>query len=909
MKKLIVAVLAVCAGMSAFAANDLLWCGPDGGLWNDAGNWEWIDHPGLHQVPTATNGVWFSMSMTKPCTVVIDGECVANQVAMSNSQDKTRTADDTLGDVTLSGTGSLTVQSAFEALRGRALIIDGPTVKAPRFSPQDGRIVVRSGALNATEVIRASGGVTNYFIVEGGTVTAKGLEMVHDSLLMTFIHTGGTVTVAKGGLTLSKARPDTFQQKGGTFSCGDSSGNLSIDDRANGNTTHAYHDQVFEFGGEFMVTNVAASRFFFCGDNLTITGGGNLYSCELWCTQPSCAATVPDKLTLDVGGLYLSRYILAATGYKHDLNFPRKVTLGTFAHPGGGSATGDWNVSDGSSRLTFTFEKGIVFDTTDCFDKETPHTIAMSQAKLGENAELDVVGNGTASLKLLSGKARLSKLTVGAGATYALSGNLRAGKLVMEEGSTIKITVTSANSLEIDDWGASSVDPTARFVVTVPTGLTSATVPIVFAAVKELPILDRFEIEGDDRGYRLARVGGCICITKKAYSGSTATWRGATDEKVSTVTNWDNEKIPYGNTAPVNLDNQSRPVISNDYTSTQGSVWNVVRFNWPGSGPFEIKGEALKVNGTAYVHANANFYNTSAAPMYVNADVSPVSSSLAAVNLKESYVFFGANVTASSALHVTGDARVGGVLSCAEIQLHEGEIDRSVLANHLSARLRPSTLTVCRGGVATVSKQDFAQYVGAYRVDAGGKLTVTKGVWEWSHRHLTPKDPDVDKNTFEVVAPTNVIDGTLELGATFAGEVPVCFDGNGTVKLTGDALTTESAQKAVVIGDLTLDLGDSGELMAKWDVAEGASLKLATTAQVLTLKDSCDGTLDLPAGVKIAVGGDLAAAIDAAGRSWTKVARVPDGAAVPQVQGAYQVRINDGVLEIRNQFGALLIVR
>ena len=28
-----------------------------------------------------------------------------------------------------------------------------------------------------------------------------------------------------------------------------------------------------------------------------------------------------------------------------------------------------------------------------------------------------------------------------------------------------------------------------------------------------------------------------------------------------------------------------------------------------------------------------------------------------------------------------------------------------------------------------------------------------------------------------------------------------------------------------------------------------------------------------------------------------------------QVQGAYQVRINDGVLEIRNQFGALLIIR
>ena len=122
MRKLIVAALAVCAchvSLSAFAGYDLIWRGSDGGRWNDPNNWEWIDHPGLHQVPTETNDVWFSQSMTKPCTVVVDGVCVARGVNMSESLDKTRTADKTLGDVTLSGTGSLTAQFSFGVRRGR----------------------------------------------------------------------------------------------------------------------------------------------------------------------------------------------------------------------------------------------------------------------------------------------------------------------------------------------------------------------------------------------------------------------------------------------------------------------------------------------------------------------------------------------------------------------------------------------------------------------------------------------------------------------------------------------------------------------------------------------------------------------------------------------------------------------
>lgn len=955
MRKLIVAVLSACAGMSAFAAYSI-WRGPDGGRWNDPDNWE-------QGLPNAGVNAAFPVT-AEPLHVEIDGDCFMSSSDLT-AAGSGYTADNPSAPLIFTGTGKLTVSAAVQATSGREIIIDGPTVNAPCVFAQGGRLVLRSGEINASEVLRANGAARSIFVLEGGHAHTKSFQQAYNNntYLLKFVQTGGLFTTGEGTFTdnnggfnlaqsgvTPEAQNGLFRQTGGRI-CG--SGHFQLTDRV-GTSPNRYHSTsnlIFEFGGELYMTNGAGSRAFLLGDNLKITGGGKLYMPEFWLCQPECAtAARHDKLTLDVGGIYLGTLMQNATGNYQDIHFPRKTTFGAFAkdYPNK-RVTGDWSYSSGNDKLTFYFEKGLVIDTTDCFDHETGHKIYLGHAVISEGAELDVLGNGEASLVKANGsKASFSKVTldgnvtfnapsefatesltvrgnptlagagnmtlgcldVGAGATYNISGYIRTETLSVGAGGTVNITAAAngANRLELDDEGGSTIDEAANFTVTIPSTLAAGRYIVFFTANTDSAIARRFTIVGEAHGFELEVVGGCVIATSHPATTTDATWQGTVDGQVSNRANWKNGVIPYDKSGSsaivVTLGQTENMVLSNDYNTVFGTTWKVVRFNSQVSLPFVLTGEKIAVSGGAYVHPNAMFYNSGSAPFYVDADVNQ-KAEFSAVGAGQGYVYFGKTADLTDILDVIGDVRVGGTVRAKNVVMRDGKIDDTNTDGSSVSHSRRSELTVCRGGVVTVSNQEWTQYAGTFRVNEGARLTVSNGVWEWSTR--TKKYSD----DFVVVPPTNRIDGTLELGAAFGGTLPISFSGKGTIRLFNAALSTASETPVTILGANTLEIGESATLQGVWSVAKGAALTVDAKSNTLTVTHpfSGEGTVDFASGTRLALGGDLAAAIDAAGRSWTKVACVPDGADVPQVQGAYQVRINDGVLEIRNQFGALLIVR
>lgn len=923
MRKPMVLVVAAMAVVGASAADPVLneWKVNAKGNWSTDSNWQ------LEHVPLGSERAGSAYNDSGEVTV--DGEHSVHSFWFYSATNGRW--ENPNSHFQFLGSGVLNLSSELFIGTSRKITLDGPTIRAAKVqSFQSSHLIVKSGLLDLSGAsvtleharggkLQVDGGVTQmgslYLKADTSRLEVNGGELhvtnsveanagssvtVNGGLLQMekyvrsrastnmFTQTGGTVlcgTYEQNFFNPDLAPEGTFRQKGGKFIM--YKGNFAPDDRDADKTIHQTTNLTYEIGGELYVTNGPESRVFLCGNGLKLTGGGTIYSSDFWIVQPSCASAAnPDRLTLDIGGLYLSKKFDNATTRNHEVYFPRKITFGGFAHPSGG-ASGDWKV-ESPNPTTLRFEKGLAFDTTDCFNPEAGRTIILDSAVMSEGGEIEVFGKGKGSVNLRNGKiCVLGSIVVRTGATYDLVSCLRTEKIAVEDGATLNVTASNGSFLEVEDESACSVPAGANLTVTIPSDFTSGKRVVYYTPNLTSSLAGRFRIVGNNpKGLTLRIVGGCVYVTDGTVATATGSgWTGAVDNRVSETGNWYNNTIPEGASGVGYLLDTLHETVSNDLDR----AWKLVRFSVNKGIPYILTGKPVTVTGGSYLHKNAPFYNPQSTPFYVDADISFSSSTPGAIGNGNSFVLFNRSVTANP-WNVIGDVRVSGTYSGKSIRTrHSSE---AASTSDLPAQVRPTVLTICRGGVATATAQTADVQRGAYWVMEGGLLTLQSGTWAWHD------------------AQTNRIDGRLVLGAAFGGDVPLYFGGTGEISLTNQALTAANAQSATVVGDLTLSLAEDGPVAADWTVAEGATLTLDPKGHALTLEKTIGGTgtLAFAPNATVAIGGELAETVAAAKRNWTTVAA--SCANLPKVAGAYQARLaDDGSFQVREETGLLLIVR
>ena len=941
----ILAVLTTVCAPGAYADGVATWTDASGDhLWNNAANWE------PKTVATSSNEIHIPSG-----TWTID-------IGAGERYYGTLIIDEGSGSVTFTGAGPLkrATVANLSVGAGRELIVDGCTFPVGDSLKWDGATLrVRSGevrldqtaTLGGTCRVCVDGGMfgtktTGLFITNNAEVVVSGGLMQVQSYKVygpdspgekgaLLRITGGTLWNNYSYAYTSRIYPGgRFENLGGTILWGADSdfqyASLSSRARDTGSGNYGFSSFLppkgsrlnllsrddckfrqgdedsgallfanngdYSFGGEIFATNTVAATIdnnpgFVCFEvynAVGLTGGGTIYANGLLMRQDS-------KANLDISALYLGNGGLrqSSAGSGCGTHFLNDLVLG---------AWGDWSAMPGTNgRITFAGD--LVFDTLDCFDKTTTHTISV-QAGFLDVTSLKAVGGGTVVLSsgndITPWPAQLYSIAVGENTSlFITNSTIKTGSLSLGAGSTL--TFDLAANRYFDVVHNMHVGSGARIVAKLPASLEAGKIYTVLVAPAGTEIPDGLvQFEGSiPSGWSLVKRSNLLCLSDGGLAGTTAStefyryWTGAVDGDVDNVGNWTTNEIPF----------TAGTVLRYAFACFEGSKNMDVTISGPRNayglnltdkaGPFIFTGEPINLFYTPDNRrggGSANYggvMSNSDLPCIVNNDVKNDGGLYYALNYQSGSISLMGDpiqTSGTSYFYFCGDVRLGGTWNVSYFNVNTNSAA-------LAAKC-PHTLTLLPGASLSASNQDVQDFDRKQRFSLCPSSTLTIG--GTSCRFLE--------------ANTHYIDGTLTVNGTLVAQAKQTFLGDGTNKF--QSATGELGFKGnmtivpgSLVGDVAVSLKGEPTIApeADWtyggdasiDIDEHSTLTLATGGHKLRLAKPIisEGTL--------AVAGNGTVEIAAEGMSLDKV-EMADGATFSVAKNILSLGTQVDVLTVRD---------
>ena len=437
------------------------------------------------------------------------------------------------------------------------------------------------------------------------------------------------------------------------------------------------------------------------------------------------------KLTYGLKSLKVGYGIMensSTTAAKYE--FPSGIEFG---------AWGDWSnrPAEAVSMVDVHLAGDVSFDTLDCFDGVTAHTITLGEITDTGMTSLSATGGGTVTLTIAGGFAsELRRLEVGAGTTLDLTGvgsQIFVRTLVVGAGAVLKI---DASKCPLEVTGSQAVDPTARIEVSVSGSLAAGSLHHVFDSTGGLPsgVLDC----DAPTGWDAVATGGSVYLSDGSipayhYTSSQLAWRGTASSAWVAAGNWANESIPGSNGEPL-FERVANAIVNYTHSGNYKGQFRRMEF-YSSCGPYVFSGDTLTpASGNSPTAPTVRSY--SGFPVVISNRME-CGASLGGIFLNDrgSFVALSGGGSSEGSLRYRGDVRLGGTWVVTNVVEYPNR----------PAGARESRLTVLKEGTLDMSGMTGALSLpSSLRVDG----TLVLGA---------------------VIAETPVsIDGTLRAGSGFA---------------------------------------------------------------------------------------------------------------------------------------------
>jgi len=661
-------------------------------------------------------------------------------------------------------------------------------------------------------------------------------------------------------------------------------------------------DGDYSFGGDIFATNTAAaaadtSPGFVCFNTyrtVGLTGGGRIYANGFMQRHTG-------MVNLDISAVYLGGGGIQQ-GSDCKMFFQNDLVIG---------AWGDWSALRGqNSRITFAGD--IVFDTLDCFDKTTPHTISL-QAGFLDVTSLKAVGGGSVALSPSNYEtpwpALLHSLVVDDNTSLLITNStetIKTGSLSLGAGSTLTFDLLSEKRY-IDVLGHLAVGSGARIIVKAPASLTAGKIYPVLFAPADFEIPDGLvQFEGSiPSGWTLVKRSNLLYLSDGEVSYTTPSgdfnwyWTGAADGDVGNVDNWTANASPFSATV-----NQYKFAFFEGTKNMDVDISNLGHVYGisidDDAGPFVFSGGQITVYTPLTGHreggssTRGGITSNSDFPCVFKNDLKHNGDVYLAESFKSGSISLMGNKSASSGMsdfYFCGDVRLGGVWDVSYFNVTTNSASAEKEAGVLVAKCS-NTLTLLSGASFSASNQDAQDFDLAQRFMLAPSSTLTIG--GTTCRFL--------------VANTHSIDGTLTVNGTLDAQAKQTFFGGGTNKFqsaTGelDFKGNMTIVPGSLVGNVTVSLKGEPTIApeADWtyggdasiDIDDHSMLTLATGGHKLTLAKPIvsKGTL--------AVTGNGTVEIAAEGMTFDKV-EMADGATFSVAKNILSLGTQVDVLTVRD---------
>ena len=846
----LVSVMTVCGVLSAWGATvDATWTGNGGdNRWGNAENWN------PKKVPDGNDGskTDYRVRVNKTCEIEIDADATFKTYWFYPEKG---------AQVTLTGSGTLDNANWTFVGEGASMIVNGPTVTIYNTvnngdNTIDGEIHVRSGFLKITKSTLTLAGDARVY-VEGGEFgsAANGLVLTNNAELVisggkvsayTYKVYGSDVEGEKGGLirltggllnnTYGTYTYSTyvypggrFENLGGTVLWGTTSNfdysRLSSTSKYGQGPTFslflppvgatlnipstiikdsgALHFSVAgdydKVGGTIYVTNAteeAMGNVSFVGTPVAVRGGATIYANALNFANGGSATFDLDLARLNLG----SGGIRRTSTKSQRLNFLDGIVFG---------AWGDFETTESSSATLAAFGP-VTYDTLDCFDQTTTHSIAMSRIKMDAVTDLKATGGGSVTLAPISFDSEFRTLEVAAGTTLEVTNKVALKAMNLKLGANATLKVDLAKGGCVDAAAVAEFGEGAKIVVTgLPATLAEGTLcPIYSAPAGTTPDLSKIEFADGvlPDGWTLAKTANSVYLTdgKTAPYAATETkfWTGAgEDNRYSTAGNWYNGSIPgnggfalfygvYNMEVDVDAALDIREFCAGPEAGPFAFSGSPITFQYPSEGGMKNNNYANVRNDGKFSVVVANSIGTPNVFRFFARDEGSVS------------MTGGSEETRP--LEFGGDIRLAGTWTVNWLLARNKNYTASMGSTMTADRL--SRLTVMPGAVLTVTEQETnvnTQCSGALAIAQGGTATIDGIQLLFSSNG------------------THYVDGILTVNCPLVTPARQTFRGDGTLKLLG-GVTASDTGSVRVEGGLTL-------VPTNWEEAVTLSVKDCVT--------------------------------------------------------------------------------
>ncbi|MCQ2390344.1 MAG: hypothetical protein MJ240_02870 [Kiritimatiellae bacterium] len=976
-------MLFVVASAAHAATIDSYWTGAGGdNLWGNAENWR------PKTVPDGADKNDYRVHVGMTCEIEID----------AGKSFKTYWFKPESGaQVTLKGSGTLDNSNWTFVDEGTSMIVDGPTVTINNTvnngdNTVKGEIHVKSGYLRVIKSVFTLAGNARVFVEGGefgvrseqnGLVLTNNAELVISGGKAAFYRytveaphaegeKGGLIRLTGGSLQntygnycyTSQVRPGArFENLGGTILWGTTSEQLysRLSSAATGSQGQGETFPVFlprvgtvldiptksstnggaiyfavngdydGVGGTIYATNAteeAMGNICFNAASIALRGGATIFANALNIANSTASTYDLDltRLNLGTGGIRPT-----ANHKSQTMNFLDGIVFGAWA---------DYATTE-SSNATLVPNGPVTYDTLDCFDQTTPHTITMSRIRLDAVTDLTATGGGSVTLAPISVRDAFRTLEVAAGTTLGVTNKAALKTMNLKLGAHATLKVDLANGGYVDAAAVAEFGDGAKIVVTALPALEEGKLyPVYLAPAGTTPDLAAIDFaEGVlPDGWMLAKTANSVYLTDGKTAPYAATdvryWTGAGgDNLYFTAENWQNGSIPgnggfamcYGvyNTE-INVD---RALPIREFCVG------------PDGGPFVFSGSTITFqypSDSATVNNNyANVRNDGKFPVVVANSIETANMFRFFARDEGSVAMIGGSEE-THPLEFGGDVRLAGDWTVQWLRARNRNYTGGMAGATVTA-IRPAHLTVMPGANLTVMEQDTdvnSEYPGTLAIAKGATVTIDGTQLLFSSNS------------------THYVDGTFTVNCPLIASARQTFRGDGTVKLLGGVPASETGCVRVEgeltlvpsnwVNGVTLSVKDNVTIAPEddWMFGEAATLDLedhsvltlATGGHKVTfgapivsggtLAVSGAGKLEIAAagirigrvtcanGAKITVMDELAAA-----RSFTDVlaVRKPDASLVfgdnLEVQVRYDPTTDETIYSVRQKIGTLVIFR
>lgn len=795
------------------------WCGGGASTdWYDSGNWKY----GVFSESLNRATFFRDSAQTNAAVVTASRDVMTMYVQLpSNSGVTDNSAPDPI-PVTLKGPMNLTLHPrtsiALDVNAGRSLTLDGVTV------PQCGGINIRGELVlrNGTSLTARPDDQYCYLdragarlVVDNSSFDLLALQLPGGVPAELLVKNGGFFAFQRMyGLAPVSSYLKAKVVDGTVWTAGmDTLRNVGFIPRRSGslvvrnNGSDAFRPVLargshHRWGGDVYVTNRYDSALTVTNP-ATFYGGGRLFANYL--TFPCTRATQ----TVDLAEINLGKELnFSGWSYLSCYDFPNGVRFGAF---------GDWKTSQAQDDLYYLYLHGdVVFDTLDCFDKTTPHTLWMKQMNLMPQAGLSYAGGGSVTNLINQMAPRLKCLAVGAN-TKAIVASAPSNVNSGDNNAVFRVqdfSLAAGARLRLPALvnvpivhGACTVDPTARIELKLPETLENKVYP-VFSTLEEDAPSGTVDLGTLPEGWQLKKNGGSWYLTNgKASYVANAVWRGGVSGKWSDGENWVVHRGPTA-TEPAWFRGETNLTVTNDVDDvTVTAIWAASE-----GGPFVLVGKPIALTAeSGTVAQNSSFPFVVRTSLRSQQNVFAVSATGPAPA-----ALLGGIAAPDAKFSVAGNVVLGGAVTARELAF--------------AAQTFGTILTARRGADISFTAQSAAVSAkGTLWVESGATVSVA-GTLDWMQEN------------------DHRIDGLLDVAGTLGSTASQGYFGTGTVAVAASAAASSAVRlgggvtlRPASWGATPIDVVSSATLGAggDWTYAAAGGLRVSGLGATVTF-DTAD---------------------------------------------------------------------